>query len=135
MMPSWMNLRKNLIARGYRQLTLLLPGRERGEGKPSGVGNPTEVALLLWLNEQGMDYISLRNQAKTVNQLTFSTERKYMATLVDSSVLNARVLYVKGAPEIVMGKCNLEESRVKQYNEQLWLTRIRLCVHWEWLIR
>ena len=42
-----------------------------------------------------------------------------MATLVDSSVLNARVLYVKGAPEIVMGKCNLEESRVKQYNEQL----------------
>jgi Ca2+-transporting ATPase len=66
-----------------------------------------------------MDYISLRNQAKTVNQLTFSTERKYMATLVDSSVLNTRVLYVKGAPEIVMGKCNLEESRVKQYNEQL----------------
>lgn len=110
---------KNLIAEGIATNSTAFLEEKKGEGKPSGVGNPTEVALLLWLNEQGMDYISLRNQAKTVNQLTFSTERKYMATLVDSSVLNTRVLYVKGAPEIVMGKCNLEESRVKQYNEQL----------------
>ena len=110
---------KNLIAEGIATNSTAFQEEKEGEGKPSGVGNPTEVALLLWLNEQGMDYISLRNQAKTVNQLTFSTERKYMATLVDSSVLNTRVLYVKGAPEIVMGKCNLEESRVKQYNEQL----------------
>ena len=110
---------KNLIAEGIATNSTAFLEEKEGEGKPSGVGNPTEVALLLWLNEQGMDYISLRNQAKTVNQLTFSTERKYMATLVDSSVLNTRVLYVKGAPEIVMGKCNLEESRVKQYNEQL----------------
>lgn len=109
----------NLIAEGIATNSTAFLEEKEGEGKPSGVGNPTEVALLLWLNEQGMDYISLRNQAKTVNQLTFSTERKYMATLVDSSVLNTRVLYVKGAPEIVMGKCNLEESRVKQYNEQL----------------
>ena len=110
---------KNLIAEGIATNSTAFLEEKEGEGKPSGVGSPTEVALLLWLNEQGMDYISLRNQAKTVNQLTFSTERKYMATLVDSSVLNTRVLYVKGAPEIVMGKCNLEESRVKQYNEQL----------------
>lgn len=110
---------KNLIAEGIATNSTAFLEEKEGEGKPSGVGNPTEVALLLWLNEQGMDYISLRNQAKTVNQLTFSTERKYMATLVDSSVLNTRVLYVKGAPEIVMGKCNLEESRVKQYNERL----------------
>ena len=110
---------KNLIAEGIATNSTAFLEEKEGEGKPSGVGNPTEVALLLWLNEQGMDYISLRNQAKTVNQLTFSTERKYMATLVDSSVLNTRVLYVKGAPEVVMGKCNLEESRVKQYNEQL----------------
>lgn len=110
---------KDLIAEGIATNSTAFLEEKEGEGKPSGVGNPTEVALLLWLNEQGMDYISLRNQAKTVNQLTFSTERKYMATLVDSSVLNTRVLYVKGAPEIVMGKCNLEESQVKQYNEQL----------------
>ena len=110
---------KNLIAEGIATNSTAFLEEKEGEGKPSGVGNPTEVALLLWLNEQGMDYISLRNQAKTVNQLTFSTERKYMATLVESSVLNARVLYVKGAPEIVMGKCNLEGNRIKQYNEQL----------------
>ena len=92
---------------------------EKEDGKPSGVGNPTEVALLLWLNGQGQDYIALRNQSKVVSQLTFSTERKYMATLVDSAVRKARILYVKGAPEIVMSKCGLEESQVKQYNAQL----------------
>lgn len=93
---------------------------EKAEGeKPSGVGNPTEVALLLWLNGKGADYISLRENAHTVNQLTFSTERKYMATLVDSPVINKRVLYIKGAPEIVMSKCSLSDDKIKTYNEQL----------------
>lgn len=93
---------------------------EKAEGeKPSGVGNPTEVALLLWLNGKGGDYISLRENAHTVNQLTFSTERKYMATLVDSPVMNKRVLYIKGAPEIVMSKCSLSDDKIKAYNEQL----------------
>lgn len=93
---------------------------EKAEGeKPSGVGNPTEVALLLWLNGNGADYISLRENAHTVNQLTFSTERKYMATLVDSPVMNKRVLYIKGAPEIVMSKCSLSDDKIKAYNEQL----------------
>ncbi|WP_367112394.1 calcium-translocating P-type ATPase, PMCA-type [uncultured Bacteroides sp.] len=93
---------------------------EKAEGeKPSGVGNPTEVALLLWLNGKGADYISLRENAHTVNQLTFSTERKYMATLVDSPVMNKRILYIKGAPEIVMSKCSLSDDKIKSYNEQL----------------
>ncbi|WP_366142824.1 calcium-translocating P-type ATPase, PMCA-type [uncultured Bacteroides sp.] len=93
---------------------------EKAEGeKPSGVGNPTEVALLLWLNGNGANYISLRENAHTVNQLTFSTERKYMATLVDSPVMNKRVLYIKGAPEIVMSKCSLSDDKIKAYNEQL----------------
>lgn len=110
--------RKEVIAEGIAlNSTAFL--EEKEDGKPSGVGNPTEVALLLWLNGQGQDYISLRNQAKIVNQLTFSTERKYMATLVDSAVCKSRILYVKGAPEIVMGRCGLEDSQIKQYNEQL----------------
>ena len=93
---------------------------EKAEGeKPSGVGNPTEVALLLWLNGKGANYISLRENAHTVNQLTFSTERKYMATLVDSPIMNKRVLYIKGAPEIVMSKCSLSDDKIKAYNEQL----------------
>ena len=110
--------RKDVIAEGIAvNSTAFL--EEKEAGKPSGVGNPTEVALLLWLNGKGEDYIALRNQARVVNQLTFSTERKYMATLVESPVLHARVLYVKGAPEIVMGKCKLDEERIKHYNEQL----------------
>lgn len=73
--------------------------------KPKGVGNPTEVALLLWLNSQGYDYLTLRENAAVIDQLTFSTERKFMATLVQSPLIGKKVLYVKGAPEIVLGKC------------------------------
>ena len=79
---------------------------ETGEGeKPKGVGNPTEVALLLWLNGQNRNYLELREGARVLDQLTFSTERKFMATLVKSPLIGKKVLYIKGAPEIVLGKC------------------------------
>lgn len=71
---------------------------------PRVLGNPTEGALLLWLRDAGRDYEALRAAAPVVKQLTFSTERKYMATVVESAALQGRrVLYVKGAPEIVLG--------------------------------
>lgn len=70
------------------------------------LGNPTEGALLLWLNENKKDYLSVRENSSIIAQLTFSTERKFMATLVKSKVLDKYVLYVKGAPEIVMNFCN-----------------------------
>ncbi|MCX6239616.1 MAG: calcium-translocating P-type ATPase, PMCA-type [Bacteroidia bacterium] len=70
------------------------------------LGNPTEAALLLWLNAKGFNYLELREDASVVEQLTFSPERKYMATIVDSPLLNKKVLYIKGAPEIVLSKCN-----------------------------
>lgn len=108
-----------LLAEGIAANSTAFLEEKEGEEKPSGVGNPTEIALLLWLNGKGMDYMSLREDAKVVNQLTFSTERKYMATLVESPVMGARVLYIKGAPEIVMQKCSLDSSAVSSYNDQL----------------
>ena len=75
---------------------------ERAEGKVKALGNPTEAALLLWLDSQHQNYLELRENAPVVEQLTFSTERKYMATIVRSSLLGKKVLYVKGAPEIVL---------------------------------
>ncbi|MEG0464811.1 calcium-translocating P-type ATPase, PMCA-type, partial [Bacteroides sp.] len=79
---------------------------EMGTGeKPKGVGNPTEVALLLWLNAQQRNYLEIRENTKILDQLTFSTERKFMATLVKSPLIGKKVLYIKGAPEIVLGKC------------------------------
>ena len=95
----------HLVAEGISaNSTAFLEETAPGE-KPKGVGNPTEVALLLWLNKQGQDYLPLRENAPVLDQLTFSTERKYMATLVQSPLLGKKVLYVKGAPEIVLGKC------------------------------
>lgn len=70
--------------------------------KVKALGNPTEAALLLWLNSQHQNYQNIREQAEVIDQLTFSTERKYMATIVDSTLPGKRILYVKGAPEIVL---------------------------------
>ena len=73
--------------------------------KTVALGNPTEGALLLWLKDAGCDYLEIREQCEVLAQVPFSTERKYMATVVRSKELGCNVLYVKGAPEIVYGLC------------------------------
>lgn len=72
--------------------------------KPKVLGNPTEGALLLWLASQGLDYTKLKSGVDVVEELPFSTENKFMATVVSDST-GAETLYVKGAPEIVMSLC------------------------------
>ena len=88
---------------------------ELNDGKP--IGNPTESALLLWLDAQGKDYEELRKQVNVLKQLPFSTERKMMATLAE--VDGETYLFVKGAPEIVMKKCIIEDRMLKQTVEEL----------------
>lgn len=88
---------------------------ELNDGKP--IGNPTESALLLWLDAQGKDYEELRRQVNVLKQLPFSTERKMMATLAE--VDGETYLFVKGAPEIVMKKCIIEDRMLKQTAEEL----------------
>lgn len=73
--------------------------------KPTALGNPTEGALLLWLNKSKILYSNIRNKETILDQLPFSTERKFMATYVNSPKLKRKVLYVKGAPEMVLSKC------------------------------
>ena len=88
---------------------------ELNDGK--SIGNPTESALLLWLDAQGKDYEELRKQVNVLKQLPFSTERKMMATLAE--VDGKTYLFVKGAPEIVMKKCIIEDRMLKQTAEEL----------------
>lgn len=76
------------------------------EKRPQVLGNPTEGALLLWLNDNGVDYRKIRSEAEVVAELPFTTERKYMATVIRTAD-GGRRLFVKGAPEIVLGKCAL----------------------------
>lgn len=94
--------------------------------KIKSLGNPTEAALLLWLHDQQINYLDIRENTEVINQLTFSTERKFMATLVYSPLLKKKILYVKGAPEIVLSKCknvlfeqgknSVDESKVRIEN-------------------
>lgn len=76
------------------------------------LGNPTEGALILWLRNNGIDYLPIRENTAVVEQLPFSTERKYMATIVNSNALGKKVLYLKGAPEILLNMCESIEGNV-----------------------
>lgn len=81
--------------------------------KPMVLGNPTEGALLLWLRKNGIDYRKLKEDANVVEELPFSTERKYMATVVESAQLDGKkILYVKGAPEIIRSLCKQIDKNV-----------------------
>jgi Ca2+-transporting ATPase len=97
--------------------TALLDTHEAGQ--PRVLGNPTEGALLLWLYDRHIDFLAAKSAATVVEELPFSTERKYMATVVVSAVTGRRTLYVKGAPEVVMALCrdtvgNIDEEHVKE---------------------
>ena len=93
-------VREGIAANSTATLNLANPSA------PEVLGNPTEGALLLWLHDRGVDCRALRDGARRVDELPFSTERKYMATVVASAARpGRRVLHVKGAPEIVLGLC------------------------------
>ena len=87
--------------------------------KIKAIGNPTEGALLLWLNEKGVNYLPIRENADIIDRLPFSTELKYMATIVRSKFCGKRVLYVKGAPEIVISFCNTNINEKSIYDAKL----------------
>ena len=77
------------------------------------LGNPTEGALLLWLNDNQVSYQELREAVQVIDELPFTTERKYMAVLVNSALMeDKQILYVKGAPEIVYGLCKQTDCNV-----------------------
>ena len=97
---------KQLVYEGIAVNTTAYLKDEKAGKVSEGVGNPTEVALLLWLHAQGADYLQMRNAATIIDQLTFSTERKYMATMVKAAQAGKHILFVKGAPEIVYAKCS-----------------------------
>ena len=85
--------------------------------KINAIGNPTEGALLLWLNKQGVNYLTIREDAEIVDRLPFTTENKYMATIVNSN--GKKVLYVKGAPEIIMGLTTVSAEVKTAYDAKL----------------
>lgn len=87
--------------------------------KIKAIGNPTEGALLLWLHTNGVNYLDIRGALSVIDRLQFTTELKYMATIVNSEVSGKRVVYVKGAPDILLGLCEISEEEISRYNAKL----------------
>ncbi len=87
--------------------------------KIKAIGNPTEGALLLWLHRNGTNYLDIREEVPVIDRIQFTTELKYMATVVESQVTGGRVVYVKGAPDILMGMCAISPEEKKRYESVL----------------
>ena len=87
--------------------------------KIKAIGNPTEGALLLWLHTNGVNYLDIRESLPVIDRLQFTTELKYMATVVQSKVTGKRVVYVKGAPDILMRLCSISDDETRNYNAKL----------------
>lgn len=87
--------------------------------KIKAIGNPTEGALLLWLHNNGVNYLDIRESVAIIDRLQFTTELKYMATIVKSGITGKRIVYVKGAPDILMSLCQTSEDEVKMFNMKL----------------
>ena len=87
--------------------------------KIKAIGNPTEGALLLWLNTNGVNYLDIRESLSVIDRLQFTTELKYMATIVKSEVTGKRIVYVKGAPDILLSMCNITTDELKKYTDKL----------------
>lgn len=83
--------------------------------KTKAIGNPTEGALLLWLHRNGTNYLDIREEVPVIDRIQFTTELKYMATVVESKVTGGRVVYAKGAPDILMGMCTISPEERKRY--------------------
>lgn len=83
------------------------------------VGNPTEGAMLMWMHDQGADYADIRESSTLVHRLPFSGETKYMASVVHSTVTGRKMLYVKGAPEILLNMSDLSAESKAQYEQKL----------------
>lgn len=82
------------------------------------IGNPTEGAILLWLHKQNVNYLSIREQLQIVDRVPFSTENKYMVTIIDSPDYGRR-LYVKGAPEILLALAKADQKTCDTYETLL----------------
>lgn len=89
------------------------------KNKTKVIGNPTEGALLLWLNEKGENYLNIRESYKIIDRLPFNTENKYMATLIKSELLQKKIVFVKGAPEILIGMSTLSNTARQEYEAEL----------------
>lgn len=89
------------------------------KNKIKAIGSPTEGALLLWLNKHDINYLTIREEVGLKDRIPFSTEIKYMATIVDSQVVNSRVLYVTGAPDILMNLCGTSGDERAAFDKKL----------------
>ena len=90
------------------------------ENKKIYHGDPTESALLHYANQRGGDYELLREQYPRIDLIPFDTEKRWMASL--HAIENDKVIFIKGAPEKILEKCQIHAQDLKaSFEKKLFL--------------
>ncbi|MFQ6095368.1 MAG: cation-translocating P-type ATPase, partial [Candidatus Bathyarchaeia archaeon] len=91
---------------------------ENDQGRWNITGDPTEGALVVAAYKAGLRREDLEKQYPRIAEVPFSSERKRMTTI--HSAPDGYVAYVKGAPEIIVERCNkiYEDGREKRLSKQ-----------------
>ncbi len=84
-----------------------------GNSIPEMIGDPTEIALVTAYYKTGNYFTDLQENYKVIGEEGFTSERKRMSVLVETPE-NRKELWVKGAAEVILSKCNFIEVEGKK---------------------
>lgn len=69
----------------------------------SEIGDPTEVSLTVFANDEGYQVSEIRNEHKRLAEIPFDSDRKLMTTV--HNLYGKNIMITKGAPDILLSRC------------------------------
>lgn len=81
------------------------------------IGDPTETALIHFAHKAGLSDTEIRENYKRISEIPFDSDRKLMSTL--NIVNGSKVMYTKGAADVLTERMNITETVKNQIREQV----------------
>jgi len=77
------------------------------EGRWDAQGDPTEVALIVAARKAGLEGDAVKTRLPRVDAIPFESQHQFMATLHNDAQGERKLVYLKGAVEVVLERCNV----------------------------
>jgi magnesium-transporting ATPase (P-type) len=84
------------------------------DDSPNGpvlIGDPTEIALIVAARKQGLTETTTREEWPRQDVIPFESEKRLMASL-NLSPKHQSIIFIKGAPEEIVARCQAEETLI-----------------------